>query len=137
MRAGIAAFLVVAITSLSATAAAAQQAPAAGEEGVRLRGIETRPGAQHGASVHRIDRVGDVAMSETSQEAMRRGHRLSVAGGIGGFLIGGLAGGLAACHFNRDSYGVFCAGQSDTKLAIGAATGGLAGAALGAWLFRR
>jgi hypothetical protein len=62
--------------------------------------------------------------------------RLSVAGGVGGFLVGAAVGTLVACHFNRDSYGIFCLGQSDTKLAIGALVGGTAGAALGSYLFR-
>jgi hypothetical protein len=62
--------------------------------------------------------------------------RLSVAGGVGGFLVGAAVGALVACHFNRDSYDVFCAGQNDTKVAIGAVLGGTAGAALGSYLFR-
>jgi hypothetical protein len=65
------------------------------------------------------------------------GRRLSVAGGIGGFVVGAVAGALVACHFNRDDYDVFCAGQNDTKVAIGAVIGGATGAALGAYLFRR
>ncbi|MGE0553861.1 MAG: hypothetical protein AB7R55_10575 [Gemmatimonadales bacterium] len=38
---------------------------------------------------------------------------------------------------NRDSYGVYCAGQSDTKVVLGAALGGAAGAAVGALVFKR
>ncbi len=58
--------------------------------------------------------------------------------GIVGGVLGAAAGGFAlGCLANRDSYGVLCGGQNDTKLAIGAVTGGLAGAALGALLGRR
>jgi hypothetical protein len=64
------------------------------------------------------------------------GRRLSVAGGVGGFLVGAVVGGLVACHFNRDSYDVFCAGQNDTKVFVGAVVGGASGAALGSYLFR-
>jgi LytS/YehU family sensor histidine kinase len=54
-----------------------------------------------------------------------------------GLLLGAAAGGVIACTANRDAYGVFCGGQDDTKLVIGAAIGGAAGATLGALLFRR
>jgi hypothetical protein len=73
--------------------------------------------------------------SLAEQDGGRR--RLSVAGGIGGFVVGAVAGALVACHFNRDDYDVFCAGQNDTKVAVGAVIGGATGAALGAYLFRR
>ena len=63
------------------------------------------------------------------------GRRRSLAGGIAGFVIGAAAGGAAGCLANRDDYGVFCGGQSDTKVVAGAAIGAVAGAALGAVLF--
>jgi hypothetical protein len=68
---------------------------------------------------------------------LSRGRKPSIAGGVIGFLLGGAAGGVLACTANRDDYGVFCGGQDDTKLVIGAVVGGAAGAALGALLFRR
>jgi hypothetical protein len=68
-------------------------------------------------------------------ESSRRAPNV-LAGAIG-LLVGGALGGVAGCAANRDSYGVFCGGQSDTKVAAGAAVGGIAGAALGAFLFRR
>ena len=63
------------------------------------------------------------------------GRRRSLPGGIAGFVVGAAAGGAVGCLANSDDYGVFCGGQSDTKVAVGAAVGGIAGAALGAVLF--
>jgi hypothetical protein len=55
-----------------------------------------------------------------------------------GSLIGATVGFFAVgCLANRDSYGVLCLGQDDSKFIIGAVVGGLAGAAIGAWLFPR
>ena len=61
----------------------------------------------------------------------------SVLGGAIGLVLGTALGGAAGCAANRDSYGVFCGGQSDAKVVAGAAIGGIAGAALGAFVFRR
>jgi hypothetical protein len=80
---------------------------------------------------------GVALLNRTLAEQDGGGRRLSVAGGIGGFVVGAVAGALVACHFNRDDYDVFCAGQNDTKVAVGAVIGGATGAALGAYLFRR
>ncbi|HSL68632.1 MAG TPA: hypothetical protein VK864_00255 [Longimicrobiales bacterium] len=66
-----------------------------------------------------------------------RGYAPSLAGGALGLLLGGAIGATIGCAANRDSYGVFCAGQSDTKVAVGTAIGGIAGAALGAYGLRR
>jgi membrane associated rhomboid family serine protease len=60
-----------------------------------------------------------------------------VVGGVVGFLAGAVLGGVIGCAANRDSYGVFCGGQDDTKVFVGAALGGVAGGAVGALLFRR
>lgn len=68
---------------------------------------------------------------------LSRGRKLSVPGGVAGLLLGAAAGGTLGCLANKDSYGVFCAGQDDTKLIVGAVLGGAAGATLGALLFRR
>lgn len=76
--------------------------------------------------------LGTIARLERS-----RGRRLSVAGGVGGFLLGAAAGGALGCLANRDSYGVYCGGQDDTTVFVGAALGGAAGALLGALIFRR
>jgi hypothetical protein len=68
-------------------------------------------------------------------ESSRRTPNLLV--GAVGLLLGAAAGAAAGCAANRDSYGVFCGGQSDLKVFGGAAIGGVAGATLGALLFER
>ena len=78
-----------------------------------------------------------IAMTTVSRLEQSRGRKLSVTGGVLGFLVGGAGGAALGCLANRDDYGVFCGGQSDTKVVVGAALGGAAGAALGAILFRR
>ena len=74
---------------------------------------------------------------DISRVEVSRGRKPGIVGGVVGLLVGAAAGGVIACTANRDDYGVFCGGQDDTKLVIGAAIGGAAGAALGALLFRR
>ena len=68
-------------------------------------------------------------------------HRLArkpnVTGGIIGFVVGAAVGATVGCLANKDDYGVFCAGQSDTKVVVGALVGGAAGAAIGGLLFKR
>ena len=76
-------------------------------------------------------------LASIRQVEVSSGRKLGVAGGVIGFLLGAAAGGAVACAANRDDYGVFCAGQDDTNLIIGAAVGGVTGAAVGALLFRR
>jgi hypothetical protein len=76
-------------------------------------------------------------LAEISRVEVSRGRKPGIVGGVVGLLLGAAAGGVLACTANRDDYGVFCGGQDDTKLVIGAAIGGAAGAALGALLFRR
>ena len=78
-----------------------------------------------------------IAMAMVTRLERSRGRKLSVAGGVLGFLIGGAGGAALGCLANRDDYGVFCGGQSDTKVVVGAVLGGAAGAALGAIVFRR
>jgi hypothetical protein len=65
------------------------------------------------------------------------GRQPNLVTGAVGLLLGAAIGGVVACADNRDSYGVFCAGQNDTKVAVGAVIGGVTGGALGAFLFRR
>lgn len=61
----------------------------------------------------------------------------SVTGGVIGAVIGAAVGTALACFANRDSYGVYCAGQSDTKLVIGAVIGGGIGGYIGAVVIGR
>jgi hypothetical protein len=77
-----------------------------------------------------------VPLSNIERIEWSQGRKPGILGGVVGFLVGGALGGVAGCAANRDSYGVFCGGQSDTKVAVGTAIGGIAGAALGAYLGR-
>lgn len=76
-------------------------------------------------------------LADITRVEVSRGRKPGIVGGVVGLLLGAAAGGVIACTANRDDYGVFCGGQDDTKLVIGAAIGGAAGAALGALIFRR
>lgn len=82
---------------------------------------------------------GNVVIPITSitRLELSRGRKLNVVGGAVGSIVGIAVGAAIACDANRDSYGVFCGGQNDTKVAVGAGIGGVAGAVLGAFLFRR
>jgi hypothetical protein len=71
-------------------------------------------------------------------DAMQRAAgRPNVTGGIIGFVLGAAAGATVGCLANKDDYGVFCAGQNDTRVVAGALVGGAVGAAVGALLFKR
>ena len=65
------------------------------------------------------------------------GKKPNMAMGVIGLLFGAGVGGALGCLANKDDYGVYCGGQDDTKVIVGAALGGLAGAAAGALLFKR
>jgi hypothetical protein len=65
------------------------------------------------------------------------GKKPNVTTGIVGLLLGAAVGGALGCLANKDDYGVYCGGQDDTKVIVGAALGGLAGAAAGALLFKK
>ena len=65
------------------------------------------------------------------------GKKPNVTGGIIGGLLGLAVGGAVGCLFNKDDYGVYCGGQDDTKVIVGAVVGGLAGAAVGALGFKK
>ena len=65
------------------------------------------------------------------------GRRPNIVTGIAGFVAGAAVGGVIGCATNNDDYGVFCGGQDDTKVMVGASVGGVAGAVLGALLFKR
>jgi hypothetical protein len=58
----------------------------------------------------------------------------SVTGAVIGGIVGVAVGGALGCLANRDDYGTFCGGQSDTKVAVGAVLGAGAGAFIGARL---
>jgi hypothetical protein len=73
----------------------------------------------------------DIDVLELSQ-----GRSASTVGVVVGGLLGAAVGGALGCAANRDDYGVYCGGQSDTKVFVGAALGAAAGAALGALLIR-
>ena len=130
---------------LCASWAAAQDAPLV--PGARVR-VTLRTPPQ--SLVARFDALTDTTLALAGNSSPRviplsnveriewsRGRKPGVLGGVVGFLVGGALGGVAGCAANRDSYGVFCGGQSDTKVAVGTALGGIAGAALGAYLGRR
>jgi hypothetical protein len=78
-----------------------------------------------------------IPLAGITRVELSRGRKPNVAAGIVGFLLGAAAGGALGCAANRDDYGVYCGGQDDTKVIAGAALGGIAGATLGALLFRR
>jgi len=77
-----------------------------------------------------------IALPAIQRLELSGGHRPSVAGGIVGLALGVAAGGALGCLANSDSYGVFCAGQKDTKVVGGAVIGGAVGAVLLSWLLR-
>ena len=72
-----------------------------------------------------------------SRVELSGGKKPSLPGGVAGFVLGAAAGGVVGCMANKDDYGVFCAGQDDTKVIVGAALGAAVGATLGAVLFRQ
>ena len=131
---------------LIASATDAQTAPSI-EPGARVRVTTTGPAAS--VAIARFQGFTDSTLIISGNaapnviplsviqrlESSRRTPNLVT--GVAGLLVGVALGGAAGCAANRDSYGVFCGGQSDTKVAAGAAIGGIAGAALGAYLFRR
>jgi hypothetical protein len=116
--------------------------------GTRLR--VTYGTSQETVQIGRLDTVSDTALLLYFAGASRtiplatihrleasRGRRPNAVAGVLGLLLGVAVGGVLGCTVNRDDYGVFCAGQSDTKVALGAAIGGVTGATVGAFVFRR
>lgn len=75
----------------------------------------------------------DVRLAAGTNELIA-GRKLSVTGGVIGAVVGAAAGVALACLANRDSYGVYCAGQDDAKLVIGGVIGAGVGGFIGAWL---
>ena len=78
-----------------------------------------------------------IPLAGITQVELSQGRKPNVTAGVVGFLLGAPAGGAVGCAANRDDYGVYCGGQDDTKVIVGAALGGIAGATLGALLFRK
>ena len=137
--------LAVALLTLNcalASFASAQTAPPI-ERGTRVR--ITTTGAGGPARIARFEAFtdstlivsGSVIPLSTIQRLESSRKTPNLLGGAVGLLLGAVAGAAAGCAANRDSYGVFCGGQSDLKVFGGAAIGGVAGAALGALLFKR
>jgi hypothetical protein len=137
--------LVLVLLFGSIPALSAQQAPPlAAESGwVRILGTSApapigTPGVPSDAETPSRAAELPLAVSlATSRQLDASRRKPSLLGGVVGFVVGGVAGGLVGCSTNRDDYGVFCAGQSDTKVVLGAAAGGVVGGALGALLFGR
>lgn len=65
------------------------------------------------------------------------GRRPNVVAGVIGAVLGAGIGGVVGCAANADSYGVFCGGQDDTKVVVGASAGAVLGGLAGALLFKR
>lgn len=121
------------IAVLSLPLASSAQDPQPLEAGTRLRIVGTGTPAQvRTGELHALSDGGRVLLVERSE-----GRRRNVGAAIAGAVLGAAVGGVTACHFNRDSYGVFCAGQSDTKIVIGSLIGAAVGATIGAVLFQR
>jgi LytS/YehU family sensor histidine kinase len=131
-------WVIAALLGLSAPAAPAQQ-----RMRVTLLGAGTQTiGTLHSAtdtSLTLSTATGLLAFSSQSIARIEQsaGRQPNIPVGIAGLLLGAAAGGAIGCAANADSYGVFCGGQDDTKVIIGASAGALAGGLAGALLFRR
>jgi hypothetical protein len=65
------------------------------------------------------------------------GRRPNLIAGVIGAVVGAGIGGVVGCATNSDSYGVFCGGQDDTKVIVGASIGAVAAGFAGLLLFKR
>jgi hypothetical protein len=137
------------VPALAVLLAAAPVALAQGPDlvvGTRVRVTRTTTGRQIGTyrgtdqsalslqvdtTTHRVPRE-TIAKLEQSM-----GRKPNVATGIFGAILGAGVGGALGCLANKDDYGVYCGGQDDTKVIVGAVIGGLAGGAAGALLFKK
>jgi hypothetical protein len=132
----------IALNCALASFASAQTAPPI-ERGTRVRvtttdaSVPVRTARFESFTDSTLIVSGSVIPLSTIQRLESSRQRPNLLGGAIGLLVGVAAGGAVGCAVNRDSYGVFCGGQSDAKVAAGAAIGGIAGAALGALLFKR
>jgi hypothetical protein len=129
---------ILAALSLSATLLSAQQAPVTTTEpSPPLVLLPPAPAVMPDTRLHAAPaNAAPAPSSELAHTLRASGRRYSVAGGIGGLVLGAAAGGALGCLANKDGYGVFCGGQDDAKVVLGAAVGAAAGAVLGAVLFR-
>jgi hypothetical protein len=138
--------LAAVIVALAGTLEAQHQGPL--QVGARIRVSTDPPDPEHRTGTFAGLAGSDLRLSSGGTTvsvpvaAIRRlelstGRSPGLAGGIVGGLLGVGVGGFLGCVANRDSYGVLCGGQDDTKVIVGAALGGLAGGLAGALLFRR
>jgi hypothetical protein len=130
----IIAFLFLAlVTPLSS--AAAQQAAQQTEVVVETAAVSSRDGVQT-VDPWRVQVIGSpvaVVVDPTVRPAdveMNARRKVSVTGLVIGAVVGAAVGGALACFANKDDYGVYCAGQNDTKIVIGA----VIGAGVGGWI---
>ena len=132
------AWVIAALLGLSAPPASAQQ---------RMRVTMVRTGTQTIGTLHSATdtsltlSTANGLLAFSSQTIARieqsAGRQPNIPIGIAGLIVGAVAGGAIGCAVNADSYGVFCGGQDDTKVIIGASAGALAGGLAGALLFQR
>ena len=135
----------LAILLLQASIAAAQGPPLVLGARVRVSTTtpkETRVGLYRGADQANLMLEVDASTRTIPRGTIEKleqsmGKKPNVGMGVVGLLLGAAVGGALGCLANKDDYGVYCGGQDDTKVIVGAALGGIAGAAAGALLFKR
>ncbi len=101
------------------------------------QGQQPAPLARLGPVARVTDSTLVLAASLATRSSPTLPKKPSLLGGVIGFVVGAAAGFTLGCLANKDDYGVFCGGQNDTKVFVGAAVGGVVGATVGALLFRR
>ena len=102
----------------------------------------TRVGAYRGVDPTSLSLLVDTTTYRIPRETIARleqsaGKKPNVATGVLGAILGAGIGGALGCLANKDDYGVYCGGQDDTKVILGAVLGGLAGGTAGALLFKK
>ena len=88
----------------------------------------------------RMDRGSErfvLPLASVTRLEQSQGKKPNLPAGILGLLLGAGIGGALGCLANPDDYGVFCGGQDDTKVIVGAVLGGVAGGLAGALMFPR
>lgn len=127
-------FLLLGLVTPMSSAAAQQAAPQA-EDVVATAAASSRNGVRS-ADPWRVQVIGspvavvvDPAVHPADVEMNAR-RKVSVTGLVIGAVVGAAVGGALACFANKDDYGVYCAGQNDTKIVIGA----VLGAGVGGWI---
>lgn len=129
------------------SSAAAQQAVTDASTTGTIAGTAPLPEAAMRWDIIRYPSTVIPRMATGADQSIARRHALqieldsdrswSVTGAVVGAVAGAAVGVAIGCLANRDSYGVYCGGQSDTKLVIGGLLGAGAGAWIGAVLPRR